>query len=106
MSLPGAAAAAGPGEGWHQYGDAWDACPVLPAGRLAWNVRDEQDADWPLADRAWQVYGRLVAAVGLVWGGAWGRVCRGGWGGGGGGGAGGGGGGGGLLLSPPRGGFG
>jgi peptidoglycan L-alanyl-D-glutamate endopeptidase CwlK len=51
---------AGPGESWHQYGEAIDAVPLVD-GKPAW------DSDHP----AWGIYGRACAAHGLVWAGTW-----------------------------------
>lgn len=59
--------AAGPGESWHQFGQAWDACPWV-GEQLAWEI------DFPGAEAAWQQYGQLVKEAGLFWGGQWGDL--------------------------------
>lgn len=71
-----------PGQSWHQWGDAWDACPWVDSGslsRLAWEPRPG-DPDYNEAVRLWQRYGRLAEQCGLVWGGHWGDAphvqCR------------------------------
>lgn len=51
---------AAPGESWHQYGEAFDAVPML-AGRPQWDTKAE----------AWRIYGAAVQAAGLVWAGMW-----------------------------------
>ncbi len=61
---------AGPGEGWHSYGAAWDACPLI-GRRLAWSI-PAGDPEHAAAEAAWEQYGVLVGAAGLTWGGAWG----------------------------------
>lgn len=51
---------AGPGESWHQYGQAFDAVPVLN-GRALWGP------DEP----TWALYGAAARAAGGFWGGDW-----------------------------------
>ncbi len=48
---------AGPGESWHNYGEAFDAAPLV-YGKIVWNN-----------DELWQKYGDAVKINGLVWGG-------------------------------------
>lgn len=56
---------AGPAESWHNYGLAFDACPLVD-GACVW------DEDDPL----WNVYAECVREVGLSWGGDWGKRRR------------------------------
>lgn len=49
-----------PGESWHQWRCAWDACPVS-AGRCIWDADDPQ----------WAIMGERAEYVGVEWGGAW-----------------------------------
>jgi peptidoglycan L-alanyl-D-glutamate endopeptidase CwlK len=53
---------AAPGESWHNYGEAFDACPVLN-GKLAWNYLK--------AKPYWDAYGEAVKQAGLYWAGYW-----------------------------------
>lgn len=57
---------AGPGESWHQYGAAVDACPLID-GRLAW----EYSAGDARVEAAWTTYGQAAEHLGLHWGGRW-----------------------------------
>ena len=50
---------AGPGESWHNYGEAFDAVPIL-SGTAMWN--DE---------KLFEIYGAAVRHVGMSWGGDW-----------------------------------
>ncbi|MBC8147110.1 MAG: M15 family metallopeptidase, partial [Bacteroidetes bacterium] len=50
---------AGPGESWHNYGEAFDAVPLV-GGKAVWNN-----------DELWKKYGQVVTMNGLVWGGSW-----------------------------------
>lgn len=51
---------AGPGQSWHQYGEAWDAVPLV-GGKPMW--LDD--------DPVWQRYGQAVRKAGLYWAGDW-----------------------------------
>ncbi len=51
---------AGPGESWHQFGEAIDAAPLVD-GKLQW---DESAIEW-------EIYGAAAAYVGLTWSGNW-----------------------------------
>ncbi len=53
---------AGPGESWHNYGQAWDAVPTIN-GKPAW--------DYQAAKPQWDFYGKAVRQVGMYWGGDW-----------------------------------
>lgn len=53
---------AGPGESWHQYGEALDGVAVVK-GKCAWSVKK-----WK---REWDLYGHVAAELGLNWGGNW-----------------------------------
>ena len=53
---------AGPGESWHNYGEAWDAVPII-GGKPAWNYMDARDH--------WNAYGEAVRQVGMFWAGDW-----------------------------------
>lgn len=53
---------AGPGESWHQYGEAFDAVPII-GGKAAWNVRANQ--------KIWKELGQKATELGLNWGGNW-----------------------------------
>jgi len=53
---------AGPGESWHNYGEAWDAVPLLN-GKPAWNYLN--------ARAEWDAYGECVRQVGMQWAGDW-----------------------------------
>jgi peptidoglycan LD-endopeptidase CwlK len=53
---------AGPGESWHNYGEAFDAVPVVN-GKLAW--------DQAAYKKQWLVYGECARAAGLEWAGDW-----------------------------------
>jgi peptidoglycan L-alanyl-D-glutamate endopeptidase CwlK len=56
---------AAPGESWHNYGEAFDAVPVI-GGQEMWNYND--------APFEWDMYGQLVREAGLTWGGDWRRL--------------------------------
>ena len=53
---------AGPGESWHNYGEAWDAVPLI-CGKAAWSYQD--------AKEEWDAYGEAVREVGMSWAGDW-----------------------------------
>lgn len=55
---------AGPGESWHNYGQAFDAVPLI-GGKAAWNYLN--------ARSYWDAYGEAVRQVGLQWAGDWTR---------------------------------
>lgn len=55
---------AGPGESWHQYGQAEDCVPIVN-GRAIWDDKDPEDA------RMWAIYGHACEYVGLTWSGRW-----------------------------------
>jgi peptidoglycan L-alanyl-D-glutamate endopeptidase CwlK len=57
---------AGPGESWHQYGLAQDACPIL-RGELLWDYDQRQQE---VAD-LWEVFGDACRDSDLVWAGNW-----------------------------------
>jgi len=53
---------AAPGESWHNYGEAFDAVPLL-GGKPAWNYLK--------AKSYWDAYGEAVRQAGLFWAGDW-----------------------------------
>lgn len=53
---------AAPGESWHNYGEAWDAVPLI-GGKPAWNYLQAQ--------AYWDAYGEAVRQVGMFWAGDW-----------------------------------
>lgn len=53
---------AGPGESWHNYGEAFDAVPLID-GKAAWDVKQFRNI--------WNIYGESVEKSGLVWSGRW-----------------------------------
>lgn len=53
---------AAPGEGWHNYAEAWDAVPLI-GGKPAWNYMK--------AKEEWDGYGESVRQVGMYWAGDW-----------------------------------
>ncbi|GAA0347096.1 hypothetical protein GCM10009092_09400 [Bowmanella denitrificans] len=53
---------AAPGESWHNYGEAWDAVPLL-GGKPEWSYVD--------AKEHWDIYGQGVREVGMHWAGDW-----------------------------------
>ncbi|WP_088330687.1 M15 family metallopeptidase [Lacimicrobium sp. SS2-24] len=53
---------AAPGESWHNYGEAWDAVPLI-GGKPAWNYLQ--------AKMYWDAYGEAVRQVGMNWAGDW-----------------------------------
>jgi len=53
---------AAPGESWHNYGEAWDAVPLI-CGKPAWNYLE--------AKSYWDAYGEAVRQVGMHWAGDW-----------------------------------
>ncbi|GGD64254.1 M15 family metallopeptidase [Lacimicrobium alkaliphilum] len=53
---------AAPGESWHNYGEAWDAVPLI-AGKPAWNYLQSKIY--------WDAYGEAVRQVGMFWAGDW-----------------------------------
>ncbi|GAG14240.1 unnamed protein product, partial [marine sediment metagenome] len=55
---------AAPGESWHGYAEAWDAC-VMVDGKLIWRYRE--------APEHWEAYGEAVRQVGMYWAGDWRR---------------------------------
>ncbi len=55
---------AGPGESWHNYGQAWDAVPLI-GGKPAWNYLEARDY--------WDAYGEAVRQAGMQWAGDWTR---------------------------------
>lgn len=57
---------AGPGQSYHNYGFAFDGCP-LRNGKPVWGTSDAEDRE------LWSEYGRVAADVGLEWSGKWTR---------------------------------
>ncbi|MCW8330948.1 M15 family metallopeptidase [Photobacterium sp. SDRW27] len=55
---------AAPGESWHNYGQAFDAVPLI-GGKPAWNYMK--------ARSYWDAYGEAVRQTGLYWAGDWQR---------------------------------
>ena len=55
---------AGPGQSLHNYGLAFDGCP-LQDGKPVWEIEDEEDL------QMWEQYGRIAESVGLEWAGTW-----------------------------------
>jgi peptidoglycan LD-endopeptidase CwlK len=53
---------AGPGESWHQYGEAFDAVPILN-GRCLWDTTNHTDI--------WREVRMAGIEAGLTWGGDW-----------------------------------
>lgn len=53
---------AGPGESWHNYGEAWDAVPLIN-GKAVWSYLN--------AKSEWDAYGECVRQVGMHWAGDW-----------------------------------
>ena len=53
---------AAPGESWHNFGEAFDAVPLL-GGKPAWNYLK--------AKTYWDAYGEAVRQTGLSWAGDW-----------------------------------
>lgn len=53
---------AGPGESWHQYGQAFDAVPMIN-GKPAWTIHKNK--------AEWTELGKAALALGLNWGGNW-----------------------------------
>ena len=53
---------AAPGESWHNYGEAFDAVPLID-GKAAWDYKENKEQ--------WEEYGRAVRQVGMNWGGDW-----------------------------------
>ena len=53
---------AGPGESWHNFGQAFDAVPLI-GGKPAWNYLK--------AKNYWDGYGEAVRLAGLYWAGDW-----------------------------------
>lgn len=53
---------AAPGESWHNYGEAWDAVPLID-GKPAWNYLQ--------AKAHWDAYGEAVRQAGMNWAGDW-----------------------------------
>ncbi len=53
---------AAPGESWHNYGQAFDAVPLI-GGKAAWNYMK--------AKEYWDAYGEAVRQTGLFWAGDW-----------------------------------
>lgn len=53
---------AAPGESWHNYGEAWDAVPLI-GGKPVWNYVE--------AKVYWDAYGEAVRQVGMNWAGDW-----------------------------------
>jgi peptidoglycan L-alanyl-D-glutamate endopeptidase CwlK len=50
---------AGPGESWHNYGEAFDAVPCV-GGKALWNDKEK-----------YLIYGNAVKQVGMFWAGDW-----------------------------------
>ena len=55
---------AAPGESWHNYGEAWDAVPLV-GGKPVWSYFDGKEM--------WNAYGEAVRQVGMHWAGDWTR---------------------------------
>lgn len=53
---------AGPGESWHNYGQAFDAVPLI-GGKPAWNYME--------AKVYWDAYGEAVRQAKMIWAGDW-----------------------------------
>jgi len=52
------------GEDWHNYGEAFDSCPVDGSCNYLWDYEANLDK--------WATYGEAVESVGMNWGGNWG----------------------------------
>jgi peptidoglycan L-alanyl-D-glutamate endopeptidase CwlK len=55
---------AAPGESWHNYGEAFDAVPLI-GGKPAWNYKG--------SELEWTLYGQSCREIGLNWAGDWKR---------------------------------
>ena len=55
---------AGPGQSLHNYGEAYDGCPMF-GGKPVWDDTDDESR------RLWSLYGRLAVECGLEWAGNW-----------------------------------
>lgn len=53
---------AAPGESWHNYGEAFDAVPLV-GGKAAWSYNEFKNL--------WEVYGNAVREVEMSWAGDW-----------------------------------
>lgn len=53
---------AAPGESWHNYGEAWDAAPMINNG-ICFTYSDGK--------KYWNKYGKAIRKVGMYWGGNW-----------------------------------
>ncbi len=57
---------AGPGQSLHNYGLAFDGCPIRD-GKPVWGTADKEDRG------LWAKYGEIAESVGLEWSGRWKR---------------------------------
>ncbi len=55
---------AGPGQSLHNYGAAFDGCPMRD-GKPVWGTRQTDDM------QLWQRYGKIAEGLGLTWAGNW-----------------------------------
>lgn len=53
---------AAPGESWHNFGQAFDAGPVVN-GAIQWSYQNNK--------KSWNIYGNIAEKLGLNWGGSW-----------------------------------
>lgn len=61
---------AAPGESWHQFGEAWDACPMFDSKRLLWEIKSGSP-EFTRANIIWGTFGQCVREAGLIWAGDW-----------------------------------
>lgn len=62
---------AAPGQSMHQYGLAFDGCPIYN-GKLIYDGPEDRVPD-EVEDRLWKLYGVCAMAAGLEWAGNWRR---------------------------------
>lgn len=60
---------AAPGQSMHQYGYAWDACPIWQ-GKLIYDGPEDYVPD-AIEAELWALYGECVIEAGLEWAGNW-----------------------------------
>lgn len=63
---------AGPGQSLHNYGYAWDGCPLWN-GKLIYDDKEHNRVPDPIEDELWKAYGECAREAGLEWAGDWKR---------------------------------